>query len=57
MAEQPIQRFYWPESAIDWPEPASLCDIREDTNFKGSDLSCPSIYFLFYAKTAAILNY
>ncbi len=24
--------------------------MREDTNFKGSDLSCPSIYFLFYAK-------
>ena len=23
--------------------------MREDTNFKGSDLSCPSIYFLFYA--------
>ena len=22
--------------------------MREDTNFKGSDLSCPSIYFLFY---------
>ncbi len=24
--------------------------MREDTNFKGSDLSCPSIYFLFYDK-------
>ncbi len=23
--------------------------MREDTNFKGSDLSCPSIYYLFYA--------
>ena len=22
--------------------------MREDTNFKGSDSSCPSIYFLFY---------
>ncbi len=22
MAEQPVQRFYWPENAIDWPEPA-----------------------------------
>ena len=25
--------------------------MREDTNFKGSDSSCPSIYFLFYGKT------
>ena len=23
MAEPPIQRFYWPESAIDWPKPVS----------------------------------
>ena len=23
--------------------------MREDTNFKGSDSSCPSNYFLFYA--------
>ena len=22
MAEQPVQRSYWPEKAIDWPEPA-----------------------------------
>ena len=22
MVEQPVQRFYWPENAIDWPEPA-----------------------------------
>jgi hypothetical protein len=22
--------------------------MREDTNFKGSDLSCPSIYYLLY---------
>ena len=21
IAEQPIQRLYWPENAIDWPEP------------------------------------
>ena len=20
MAEQPVQRFYWPEKVIDWPE-------------------------------------
>ncbi len=26
--------------------------MREDTNFKGSDSSCPSIYFLFYGKTS-----
>ena len=22
MPEQPVQRLYWPENAIDWPEPA-----------------------------------
>ena len=25
--------------------------MREDTNFKGSDLSCPSIYFLLYGSS------
>ena len=24
MAEQPVQRFYWPENAIDWPEVQNL---------------------------------
>ena len=38
MVEEPVQRFYWPENAIDWPEPAQ-CDMRGDTNFKNSDSS------------------
>ena len=27
--------------------------MRQDTNFKGSDLSCPSIYYLFYDHTVS----
>ena len=31
--------------------------MREDTNFKGSDLSCPSIYFLCYDINCKATNY
>ena len=31
MAQQPVQHFYWPENAIDCPEPAHIMNMRNAT--------------------------
>ena len=31
MVEQPVQRFYWPEKAFDWLEPARMMNMRNGT--------------------------
>ena len=64
MAEQPVQRLYWSEKAIDWPGPLPFLLVREGKtcimlmrnatcagagNIEGSDSSGPSVYFLFCA--------
>ena len=41
-----VQCFYWPEKAMEWPEPVQ-CDMQGNRNLIGSYLSGLSVYFLF----------
>ena len=48
MAEQPVQRFYWPENAIDWPEPIYYEDSQT------SKVSTQVALIIFYFVTTAL---
>ena len=44
-SSQPVQRVYWPGHVIDWlGKWRPTCVMREDRNFKASDVSGPSIW-------------
>ncbi len=51
MAEQPVQRNN--ATCIMNMRNNATC-MRIDTNFKGSDLSRPSIYYVFYVRTVEL---
>ena len=57
-SSQPVQRFYWPENVIDLLEKwRSTCVMRDDRNFKASDLSGPSVWiFILCMETVVRMN-
>ena len=52
-SSQPVQCVYWPENVIDWlGKWRPTCVMREDRNFKASDVSGPSIWIFILWKRA-----
>ena len=48
MAEQPVQRSYWSEKAIDWPELTCIMKMRNETCVETQTSKIPSrVAFLF----------